>query len=93
MLNIEQNADRLDALVGEFLDVRAGARSLAPFLRATAIDEVAPVALHGLDDSDQMLIVVPNDLPWSRPTRLFGGSSQTSSPTRCALAELGFGPA
>ena len=64
LANIEQNADRLDALVGNLLDMsRLQAGSLAPFLRATAIDEVAPVALRGLDDTDQMLIVVPDDLP------------------------------
>jgi len=67
LANIEQNADRLDALVGNLLDMsRLQAGSLAPFLRATAIDEVAPVALRGLDDTDQMLIVVPDDLPLVR---------------------------
>ena len=67
LANIEQNADRLDALVGNLLDMsRLQAGSLAPFLRATAIDEVAPVALRGLDDADQLLIVVPDDLPLVR---------------------------
>jgi two-component system, OmpR family, sensor histidine kinase KdpD len=67
LANIEQNADRLDALVGNLLDMsRLQAGSLAPFLRATAIDEVAPVALRGLDDADSMLIVVPDDLPLVR---------------------------
>ncbi len=67
LATIEQNADRLDALVGNLLDMsRLQAGSLAPFLRATAIDEVAPVALRGLDDADQMLIVVPDDLPLVR---------------------------
>ena len=67
LANIEQNADRLDALVGNLLDMsRLQAGSLAPFLRATAIDEIAPVALRGLDDADQMLIVVPDDLPLVR---------------------------
>jgi len=67
LANIEQNADRLDALVGNLLDMsRLEAGSLAPFLRATAVDEVAPVALRGLDDADQMLIIVPDDLPLVR---------------------------
>ena len=67
LANIEQNADRLDALVGNLLDMsRLQAGSLAPFLRATAIDEVAPVALRGLDDADKLLIVVPDDLPLVR---------------------------
>ena len=67
LANIEQNADRLDALVGNLLDMgRLQAGSLEPFLRATAVDEVAPVALRGLDDADLLLIVVPDDLPLVR---------------------------
>jgi len=67
LANIEQNADRLDALVGNLLDMgRIQAGSLEPFLRATAIDEVAPVALRGLDDADHMMIAVPDDLPLVR---------------------------
>jgi two-component system sensor histidine kinase KdpD len=67
LANIEQNADRLDALVGNLLDMsRLQTGSLAPFLRAIAVDEVAPVALRGLDDSDQVQIVVPDDLPLVR---------------------------
>jgi two-component system, OmpR family, sensor histidine kinase KdpD len=67
LANIEQNADRLDALVGNLLDMsRLQTGSLAPFLRATAVDEVAPVALRGLDDSDQLQITVPDDLPLVR---------------------------
>jgi two-component system sensor histidine kinase KdpD len=64
LADIEGSTDRLDALVGNLLDMsRLQAGALAPFLRATAIDEVAPVALRGLDGADQMLIVVPDDLP------------------------------
>src|SRR5581483_2490815 len=67
LANIEQNADRLDALVGNLIDMsRLQAGSLEPFLRATAVDEVAPVALRGLDDADHLLIVVPDDLPLVR---------------------------
>ena len=67
LANIEQNADRLDTLVGNLLDMsRLQAGSLEPFLRATAVDEVAPVALRGLDDADHLLIVVPDDLPLVR---------------------------
>jgi two-component system sensor histidine kinase KdpD len=67
LANIEENADRLDALVGNLLDMsRLQAGSLEPFLRATAVDEVAPVALRGLDDADLLLIVVPDDLPLVR---------------------------
>jgi two-component system sensor histidine kinase KdpD len=67
LATIEQNADRLDTLVGNLLDMsRLQAGSLEPFLRATAVDEVAPVALRGLDDSASLLIVVPDDLPLVR---------------------------
>ena len=67
LANIEQNADRLDALVGNLLDMgRLQAGSLEPFLRATAVDEVAPVALRGLDHADHLLIVVPDNLPLVR---------------------------
>jgi len=67
LANIEQNADRLDALVGNLLDMsRLQTGSLAPFLRAIAVDEVAPVALRGLDDAELLQIVVPDDLPLVR---------------------------
>jgi signal transduction histidine kinase len=50
LATIEQGADRLDALIGNLLDMsRLSTGSLQPFLRPTAIDEVAPVALLGLD--------------------------------------------
>jgi two-component system, OmpR family, sensor histidine kinase KdpD len=67
LATIEENADRLDALVGNLLDMsRLQTGSLAPFLRATAVDEVAPVALRGLDEADMLDIVVPDDLPLVR---------------------------
>jgi two-component system sensor histidine kinase KdpD len=37
--------------------------SLQPFLRPTAIDEVAPVALLGLDDSLRVEMAVPDGFP------------------------------
>ena len=52
LATIEQNADRLDALSGNLLDMsRLHTGSLQPFLRPTAIDEVARRPLLGLDDS------------------------------------------
>jgi two-component system sensor histidine kinase KdpD len=64
LATIEQNADRLDALIGNLLDMsRLHTRSLEPFLRPTAIDEVAPVALLGLDDSLGLEMVVPEGFP------------------------------
>lgn len=50
LATIEASADRLDGLIGNLLDMsRLTVGSLQPFLRPTAIDEVAPMALRGLD--------------------------------------------
>jgi two-component system sensor histidine kinase KdpD len=67
LATIEQNADRLDALIGNLLDLsRLHTGSLEPFLRPTAVDEVAPVALRGLDAPGQLEIVVPEGVPLVR---------------------------
>jgi two-component system, OmpR family, sensor histidine kinase KdpD len=64
LATIEQSADRLDALIGNLLDMsRLATGSLQPFLRATAIDEVAPVALRGLDGATELRMAVPDGLP------------------------------
>ena len=64
LATIESNADRLDGLVGNLLDMsRLRTGSIAPFLRATSVDEVASPALRGLDGGEAMRIVVPDDLP------------------------------
>jgi two-component system, OmpR family, sensor histidine kinase KdpD len=64
LATIEQSADRLDALIGNLLDMsRLTTGSLQPFLRATAIDEVAPMALRGLDGAASMRLSVPDGLP------------------------------
>jgi two-component system, OmpR family, sensor histidine kinase KdpD len=62
LATIEENADRLDELIGNLLDMsRLHTGSLQPFLRPTAIDEVAPLALRGLDP--QLELKVPDELP------------------------------
>jgi len=64
LATIEQSADRLDALIGNLLDMsRLTTGALQPFLRPTAIDEVAPVALRGLDGGSEMEMTVPDRLP------------------------------
>jgi len=64
LATIEQNADRLDALIGNLLDMsRLHTGSLQPFLRPTAVDEVAPVAIGGLDDSLRLEMAVPDGFP------------------------------
>jgi len=67
LATIEQGADRLDALIGNLLDMsRLSTGSLQPFLRPTAIDEVAPVALRGLDAGGTVRLRVPDRLPLVR---------------------------
>jgi two-component system sensor histidine kinase KdpD len=64
LATIEQNADRLDALIGNLLDMsRLHTGSLQPFLRPTAIDEVAPIAVGGLDDCLRLELAVPEGFP------------------------------
>ncbi len=67
LATIEQSADRLDALIGNLLDMsRLRTGALQPFLRPTAIDEVAPVALRGLDAGARVQLMVPDGLPLVR---------------------------
>jgi signal transduction histidine kinase len=67
LATIEQGADRLDALIGNLLDMsRLSTGSLQPFLRPTSIDEVAPVALRGLDAGGTVRLRVPDRLPLVR---------------------------
>ena len=63
LATIEENADRLDGLIGNLLDMsRLHAGSLQPFLRPITIDEVAPVALRGLDAPADLRIEVPDGM-------------------------------
>jgi two-component system, OmpR family, sensor histidine kinase KdpD len=67
LATIEDGADRLDALIGNLLDMsRLTTGSLRPFLRATSIDEVAPVALRGLGSDLGVQLLVPDGLPLVR---------------------------
>ena len=67
LATIEESADRLDALIGNLLDMsRLATGSLQPFLRPAAIDEVVPVALGGLDRPANVRIAVPDELPLVR---------------------------
>jgi two-component system, OmpR family, sensor histidine kinase KdpD len=92
LATIDNNADRLDALIGNLLDMsRLHTGSLEPFLRPTAIDEVAPVALRGLDASAPLQMVVPEGLPLVRAdpgllervlANLFSNALRHSPPSR-----------
>jgi len=64
LATIEENADRLDGLIGNLLDMsRLHTGSLQPFLRPITIDEVAPIALRGLDAPANVRFEVPDGLP------------------------------
>ena len=64
LATIEQSADRLDALIGNLLDMgRLSTASLQPFLVPAAVDEVAPLALRGLDQAASVQLLVPDGLP------------------------------
>ncbi len=84
LATIERSSDRLDALIGNLLDMsRLTAGSLEPFLRPTAIDEVAPVALRGLDAGAGCGSPCPMTCRWCAPTpACWSGSWPTCSPTR-----------
>ncbi|HWC34818.1 MAG TPA: DUF4118 domain-containing protein [Mycobacteriales bacterium] len=63
LATIEESADRLDALIANLLDMsRIHTGSLQPLLRPISIDEVAPLAVHGLDGG-QVDLDIPDDLP------------------------------
>jgi two-component system sensor histidine kinase KdpD len=63
LATIEESADRLDALIANLLDMsRIHTGSLQPRLRPTSLDEIAPLALRGLDLSGVDLDI-PEGLP------------------------------
>jgi len=92
LATIEQDADRLDDLIGNLLDMsRLHTGSLQPFLRPTPVDEVAPAALLGLDRSSGLTLSVPEDLPVVRAdpgllervlANLFSNALRHSPPSR-----------
>jgi two-component system, OmpR family, sensor histidine kinase KdpD len=64
LATIEEGADRLDSLIGNLLDMsRIHTGALQPFIRPTALDEVAPLVTHGLDGADQLRLAIPDELP------------------------------
>ena len=61
LATIEEGADRLDALIGNLLDLsRLQTGSLHPAVRPTSLEEVAPLALNGLGP---VRLELPEDLP------------------------------
>ncbi|RNF90716.1 sensor histidine kinase [Streptomyces botrytidirepellens] len=60
---IEDGADRLDHLVGNLLDMsRLQTGTVAPLIREIDLDEVVPMALVGVPESD-VTLEIPEDLP------------------------------
>jgi two-component system, OmpR family, sensor histidine kinase KdpD len=63
----EESADRLNELIGNLLDMsRLATGSLEPFLRPASIDEVAPLARHEAESSENVKLIVPDELPLVR---------------------------
>jgi two-component system sensor histidine kinase KdpD len=64
LATIEHAADQLDSLIGNLLDMsRVQAGAVHPFVRPTALDEVAPLIAHGLDDGARLHLDIPDTLP------------------------------
>ncbi|MCZ0997404.1 sensor histidine kinase KdpD [Streptomyces mirabilis] len=62
---IEEGADRLDHLVGNLLDMsRLQTGTVTPLIRETDLDEVVPLALGGVPDPEEtVLLDIPEELP------------------------------
>ena len=64
LATIEEGADRLDSLIGNLLDAtRIHTGALQPFIRPTALDEVAPLVVGGLDGGERVRFDIPDALP------------------------------
>ncbi|HET7075220.1 MAG TPA: ATP-binding protein, partial [Mycobacterium sp.] len=54
----------LDSLIGNLLDVtRIHTGAVQPFIRPTALDEVAPLVVGGLDGGERVRFDIPDALP------------------------------
>jgi two-component system sensor histidine kinase KdpD len=67
LATVEESADRLDGLIANLLDMsRLQTGALQPFVTPVAVEEVAPLALHGLPGAQTVRLDVPEDLPLVR---------------------------
>ncbi len=67
LATIEEGADRLNALIGNLLDmsrIQTGAVHL--FVRPTSLEEVAPLVVHAVDDGALLQVEMSEDLPLVR---------------------------
>jgi len=67
LATVEDSTDRLDTLIANLLDMsRLQTGALHPFVQPVAVDEVAPLALHGLPGAATIRLDIPEDLPLLR---------------------------
>jgi two-component system sensor histidine kinase KdpD len=67
LATVEESADRLDGLIANLLDMsRLQTGALQPFVTPVAVEEVAPLALHGLPGAHTVQLDVPEGLPLVR---------------------------
>jgi two-component system sensor histidine kinase KdpD len=67
LATVEEGADRLNSLISNLLDMsRIQTGTLRPLLRALAVEEVAPLAMWGLDAGAKARFEIPEQLPLVR---------------------------
>jgi two-component system sensor histidine kinase KdpD len=67
LATVEESSDRLDGLIANLLDMsRLQTGALQPFVHPVAVDEVAPLALHGLPGGSAIKLDLPDGLPLLR---------------------------
>jgi two-component system sensor histidine kinase KdpD len=63
LATVEDSADRLDGLIANLLDMsRLQTGALQPFVQPVAVEEVAPLALHGLPGASTVRLDIPDGL-------------------------------
>ncbi len=64
LATIEEGADRLDALIANLLDMsRVQTGSVQPLLRPSSLEEIAPLAVRGLDGGERVVLHLPDTVP------------------------------
>jgi two-component system sensor histidine kinase KdpD len=64
---VEESADRLDGLIANLLDMsRLQTGALQPVVQPVSVEEVAPLALHGLPGGSDTVVDIPDGLPLLR---------------------------
>jgi two-component system, OmpR family, sensor histidine kinase KdpD len=64
LATIEEGADRLNGLISNLLDMsRLQTGAVQLFVRPTSLEEVAPLAVEGVDDGGSLRVEMSEDLP------------------------------